>query len=179
MVTADIASASHPLYERLPAGSTKEALGQLAAANPTVEYLGLFRRPRAVTWHGAGPQTLEDAVGVRAHVLVGPEVEVSPHRLKVFRTKQRFDVGGELDGFVGSRRAHSRKATGSETATATTTAAHPSGCAAPTSPTSNHADRAPRAAPESRAPDRAAFRRAWSRSTNDQPRRWRSGDRTP
>ena len=33
---------------------------------------------------------------MRAHVLVGPEVEVLPHRLTVFRAKQRFDLGGEL-----------------------------------------------------------------------------------
>jgi len=54
-----------------------------------------------------GPQTLGDAVRVRAHVLVGPEVEVPPHRWTVFRAKQRLDLGGELDGFVGSRHTHS------------------------------------------------------------------------
>src|SRR3984893_8784914 len=111
MVTADIASASHPLYERLLAGSTKEALGQLAAANPTDEYLGLFRRPRAVTWHGAGPQTLEDAVGVRVLVLVGAEVDGAYSALILIRAKHVGDVGGYLGGFGDPRLAHSRKAT--------------------------------------------------------------------
>src|SRR5713101_2528739 len=82
--------------------------GQLAATSPTFEEVDSLRRPRAVTWHGAGPQTLEDSVRVRAHVLVGPEVEVPPHRLKVFRATQRFDLGGELDGLIGSRHAYSR-----------------------------------------------------------------------
>jgi hypothetical protein len=27
--------------------------------------------------------------------------------LTVFRAEQRFDLGGELDGFIGSRYAHS------------------------------------------------------------------------
>src|SRR5713101_5839902 len=83
-------------------------LRQLAATNPTLENLDSLRRPRAVTGHGAGTQTLENAIRVRAHVIIGSEVEVPQHRLTVFRAKQRFDLGGELDGFIGSGRAHTR-----------------------------------------------------------------------
>jgi hypothetical protein len=35
-----------------------------------------------------------------AHVFVGPEVEVQPHRLTVLLAKQRFDLGFKLDRFI-------------------------------------------------------------------------------
>ncbi len=62
-------------------------------------------RPFAVTRHGACPQSLEDAVRVRAHVFVGPKVEVPPHRLTVFFAKQRLNVGRKSDGFTVVRQA--------------------------------------------------------------------------
>jgi hypothetical protein len=52
---------------------------QLAAANPVFKHLDSLRRPATVTGHGAGLRTLKDSVCVRAHVLVGPQIELRLH----------------------------------------------------------------------------------------------------
>jgi hypothetical protein len=82
--------------------------GQLAAAHPPFDERNLIGRPRAVAWHAPAPQSLEYSVGVFAHVSVGSEVEVQPHRLAVLLAKEWLDVGFESDWFIVFRQAHRR-----------------------------------------------------------------------
>lgn len=49
---------------------------------------------------GAAAQTLEDAVGVGADVLIGSQVESETHRFDVLVAKKRLDVGVKADRFV-------------------------------------------------------------------------------
>jgi hypothetical protein len=53
--------------------------------------------PCSVAWHSSGLHALEDRLGVRADVVVGPEVECELHRLAVALSEQWLDVLLEAD----------------------------------------------------------------------------------
>jgi hypothetical protein len=66
-----------------------------------LEEVDLRLGPRAIARHGAGPEAGEDGVGVLADVVVGPEVEMGPHRLAILFAEAGLDVGLEARRPVG------------------------------------------------------------------------------
>src|SRR5262249_40790459 len=63
-----------------------------AVVDPGAEPLDIFRRPGAIAGHAARGEPFVDRLGVRAHVVVGGEIECERHRLDVAVAKQRADV---------------------------------------------------------------------------------------
>jgi hypothetical protein len=80
-----------------------EDLCRFAGVDPAAEDGDTLGGPRSVAWHGAGPEPVEDGVGLARNVVEGPEVEAEAHRIAVALAKQRLDVLFETGRLVWPR----------------------------------------------------------------------------
>src|SRR4029077_90986 len=65
--------------------------GEQPAVDPRAQTVDLLARPRPVAGHVPFVELVVDRLGVRAHVVVGKQVEVGHHRRAVALAKQRSD----------------------------------------------------------------------------------------
>lgn len=76
---------------------TLGGLDALASLGPAAERFDSVRVPLRVARHRAFLDHLEDGVGVLAHVVVRPEIEMGHHRATVALTKDRLHVAFVTD----------------------------------------------------------------------------------
>src|SRR5262249_41964476 len=70
-------------------------LGQLTVVNPFLKKVDPSGWPGAIAWHRADTQSLTDLVRILRHIIIVGQIESALHRLYVFVTKQRPNIGGK------------------------------------------------------------------------------------